>query len=71
MSDKIKPIALNQSNYPILIEVYEVNEDFVTFKSVTATGAPFSARQCSNKVYFENNDGGRAYSLSILEISII
>jgi len=57
---KMEPIATNQTNYPILIEVYEVNEDFITFQSFTATGDKLSARQCSNMIY-TTIGGRRAY----------
>jgi hypothetical protein len=59
MSDKMSDnniIAFNQSNYPVLIEVYAVNEDHITFKS------NISARKCTNNVYVQPI-ASRAYFL--------
>lgn len=61
MSENNKTIAFNQSNYPVCIEVYAVTDEKITFKSIYAHGKPCSARTCTNMVYFENNDDGRAY----------
>lgn len=46
--------AFNQSNYPILIEVYDVNEDYVTFAS------NINHLKTCNKVKYETSTG-RAY----------
>ncbi len=46
--------AFNQSNYPILIEVYEVNEEYVTFAS------NINKLETCNKVKYETSTG-RAY----------
>jgi len=48
----LEVIGFNQSNYPLLIEVYEVNEDYVLFAS---NG---SRRVSRSKVQFS---GSRAY----------
>jgi len=60
MSDEIKPIATNQTNYPILIEVYEVSDECITFQSFNAWNSKkMSARRCTNMVYM--TIAGRAY----------
>jgi hypothetical protein len=40
-------VAFNQSNYPILIEVYVADENYISFKS------NISARVCTNNVLYE------------------
>jgi hypothetical protein len=47
-------VAFNQSGYPVLIEVYDVNEDYVTFAS------NINKLETCNKVKYETSTG-RAY----------
>ena len=51
---ELEVVAFNQSNYPVLIEVYEVNEDYVRFAS------NLSKKQITSSVRWEQGTD-RAY----------